>query len=141
MRLFGHPIHPPLTHFPIALWIASFACDLVGAAQGNAEWWTMGFWSAVAGLALALPTAVTGFLDYVTLPDRHPGERTACIHMATMLASTGLVLVEVLLRARPGIPFRPILVLVLSGAACVLLFLGGWLGATLVFRHGVGVER
>ena len=49
----GHPIHPMLIPFPIAFFIATFACDLVLWGGGNASWADATVWLLGAGLILS----------------------------------------------------------------------------------------
>src|SRR5207244_10698927 len=67
LRLFGHPLHMMLVHFPIALWSVSLLGDVAWLWRGERLWAEMAFWSIGAGLALAVPTAVNGFVDYPAL--------------------------------------------------------------------------
>ena len=43
-----------------------------------------------AGLVLALPTMLTGLLDWRDLPPRTPKRRLANLHLGTMLAATAV---------------------------------------------------
>src|SRR3954464_585666 len=64
----GHPVHPPLTDatigmftFAAALAVIGYAGALDGAA-GKACWLAL-----IGGLIVAVPTAATGFADWVAL--------------------------------------------------------------------------
>jgi len=60
-RFAGHPLHPALVHFPIALWMAAVLWDLVGWWQSSDPlWWQMSYWCLALGLAAALPAIATG---------------------------------------------------------------------------------
>ena len=55
----GHPLHPFLVHFPIALFIFSFVLDLARLAWPAVSGLSQGaFCSMAAGLAMALVAAV-----------------------------------------------------------------------------------
>lgn len=142
LRLFGHPVHPMLTAFPIGLWGMSLLWDVLGIALGDPLWWAIGFWSVAAGLAMALLVASTGFVDYVGLPADDPAGKVATRHLLVMLSATSLFLGSLLAQGGPAAPAGLRLVgtvaLALLGAG--LLVFGGWLGGELVFRLGVGLD-
>ena len=61
--LFGHPVHPTLTDFPIALWSTSLLGDLMGFWGGHAVYRQFAFWAVAVGLIAAVPTIMTGLID------------------------------------------------------------------------------
>lgn len=140
LRLFGHPLHPALVHFPLALWVSSALWDGLGAATGNALWWQFGYWSIALGLAAAVPAAIAGLIDFAALARGHPAATAATGHMLVMFTATSVYLVEFALRIGAPVPAdgRVAAVLILSLAGLILVSAGGWLGGQLVYRHGVG---
>ena len=101
----------------------------------------MGWWLAlVVGLVATGPTAVTGLIDWLAITRRSPLWRTATAHMAAMLAATVFFLLAAVF-GRDGYVDGQMtggsLTLTLIGFAT--LTLGGWLGGTVVFVHGMRV--
>jgi uncharacterized membrane protein len=139
LRLLGHPLHPALVHFPVALWTASLAADGAALATGAAFWGQAAWWCLVAGLGAAALAATAGFVDYSLLPPKHAGFRTATAHMLAMSFSASLFLVSALLRGGPG-SAAGLGAVICSGLGFLALVAGGWLGGTLVYRFGVAVE-
>lgn len=139
LRLLGHPLHPALVHFPIALWTASLAADGAALATGASFWGPAAWWSLVAGLAVAVVAVLAGFVDYSRLPREHPAFRTATAHMLVMSVSVLGFLASALLREGPE-RAPDAAALVCSGLGFIALVVGGWLGGTLVYRFGVAVE-
>lgn len=135
LRIAGHPIHPVLVHFPVALWPVSLLGDIVGLWRGDPLWWQLSFWCLALGLIAALPTIAAGFIDYAWLPNDHPALGTANAHMLLMSSATIAFLVSLLVR---GGPAATTLAIAFSALGITLLVAGGWLGGTLVYRHGVG---
>lgn len=139
MRLFGHPVHPMLVHFPIALWSLATLCDgmtLVGI--GGA--WPIGRLCLAVGLAAALPAMVAGLIDYCAL--KEAAVPTATRHMTLMGLAWAAYLAAFLLRSEglavePS-PDRSAMAAGLAGFG--LLALGAWQGGQLVYRLGAGVE-
>ncbi len=139
-RFAGHPLHPAVVHFPVALWSISLVWDALAAWTGAATWWHAGFWCLAAGLVMALPAAATGFMEFITIEDAHPAAATATQHMLVMLCAVCVYAVALVIRAGPAAPegWRLVAVLLLSASGLVLLAVGGWLGGKMVYRYGVG---
>ena len=139
-RLRGHSAHPPLTDFPIALLAISLVWDIVALSSGNDTWWEIAFWSQVAGLVAVVPTALTGFIEYIVLPEGHPAAGTATRHMLVMISATLPYIGSVILRGGTEAPEggKLALAVALNVVGLVLLLLGGWLGGELVSHHGLG---
>src|SRR3954464_1000903 len=81
MRLFGHPVHVMLIHFPIALWPAHEALHVFASRlpTGTAA---VAFWLLVAGTCLGWLAALFGLIDLVSLWQERPAvaARTGLIH-------------------------------------------------------------
>jgi uncharacterized membrane protein len=143
-RAMGHPLHVPLTHFPLALWTIAFLGDLVYAWTGNSFWWTFAFWNIVGGLSIGSLTLLTGFYDFLFIPDdKAAAGKTAVWHMTVMLTAACLFGVSLFFHRgdEPPAHFQLILALVFSGSGTLMLQLGGWLGGQLVYHHGIGNDK
>jgi uncharacterized membrane protein len=143
MRLFGHPVHPPLVHFPLALLTLAPVFDGLGWCTGQAFWWTIGFWNLAAGLVFALMTAVAGFIDAAAVSSDDPAAKRLSQHLSVMLTAVSCSGGALAVRQNSAPPAGTALwfTLGLEGAGALLLLGGGWLGGELVYRHGVGVRR
>jgi uncharacterized membrane protein len=139
-RIAGHPIHPALVHFPVALWSVTWAWNALGAYTGTELWWQIGFWCLAAGTVMAVPAAIAGVLELVALEKDHPAEGTAMRHMLLMGSAFAVYVAELVVRAGPLAPQggRLYAVYCLSSAGLALLALGGWYGGRLVYHYGVG---
>jgi uncharacterized membrane protein len=137
----GHPIHPPLTDATIGIYtfatIAALA-DVLGISDDAAA---HGWWLALAtGLVVTVPTALTGLVDWLAITPGTPLKRTATSHLIAMVSATVLFLIALLVGKDSfdagDISAGPLL---LTLAAFAVLALGGWLGGTIVFVHGMRV--
>lgn len=136
-KVLGHRPHPPLTDFPIVLltlaWVMEIAHRVVpGKIPGD---WSE--WLLALGLLTALPTAATGFWDYICLPPGHRAQTTAMRHLVLVATSLAAFGVSWILHSTEGASAYTLL---LGTAGESLLLAGGWYGGELVFRHHVGVE-
>jgi uncharacterized membrane protein len=137
----GHPIHPPLTDATIGIYtfatLAALA-DVLGISTNAA---THGWWLALlAGLIVTVPTALTGIFDWLTITRGSELWKTATSHMIAMLSATlffGLAALFGKDSFDEGNVQAGDFVLTVIGFA--LLTLGGWLGGSVVFVHGMRV--
>jgi uncharacterized membrane protein len=137
----GHPIHPPLTDVTIGAYtfaLVAALADVLGVSTNAA---THGWWLALLfGLLSTIPTAITGFADWLRIETRTPLWRTATAHMITQLLA-GAVFLAAVIAGKSSFDAGNVetgpFVLTLAGFA--VLTLGGWLGGSVVFVHGMRV--
>jgi uncharacterized membrane protein len=137
----GHPLHPPLTDTVIGAYaFATLAAtaDVLGVSDDAAA---HGWWLAVlAGLLFTIPTAITGFADWLQIETGTPLWRTATAHMIVNLIGSAVFLATLLVGKESfdtGDIGTGAYVLTLVGLG--ILAVGGALGGTIVFVHGMRV--
>lgn len=132
-----HPLHPALVHFPIACWSLAVAADFSGLWLGDAVWrWSGGL--LAVGCVTALAAMLAGMIELPRVPDGI-ALRIAYWHMGAMLLASVFFSVRLFLRLDGLHALEPNAIsLLLDAAGFVCLILGGWLGGTLVYHHGVG---
>jgi uncharacterized membrane protein len=142
--LAGKPTHPPLTDIPIAAYIFAAAFDLIAlfATDGSEmahDFFTAGTYVLVGGVIVSVPTALTGFWDWLKSTPKHTQAwRTANTHMAIMLTVTALVVADIVIRWGDDLPVTAAVVLsVIVGG---LVAIGATYGGSLVFDYGFNVE-
>jgi uncharacterized membrane protein len=137
----GHPLHPPLTDATIGIYTAATLFAVLGALDVSGENMTKGWWLClVFGLIVTGATALTGLVDWLTITWRSELWWTATWHMLSMLTATLFFLLAAVLGHDDyvaGDVSGGSLVLTLLGFGA--LTLGGWLGGTVVFVHGMRV--
>ena len=137
----GHPLHPPLTDLVVGAYaFATLAAtaDVLGVSDDAA---THAWWLAIfAGLLFTIPTAATGFADWLRIESGTPLWRTATTHMIVNLTGSAVFLATLLVGKESfdtgDISTGPYL-LTLIGLATI--WFGGWLGGAIVFVHGMRV--
>ena len=137
------PSHPPLTDASIGAYTVGVAMLVLGALGVEEEQMAHGSLLAIGGgLALALPTALTGLLDWLDIPKGTPARTTATVHLLAMLTTT-VVFALAFVAHLDGYDDGQIetLALILGLVAEGLLVAGGYLGGTLVFVYGVRVLK
>jgi uncharacterized membrane protein len=134
----GKPSHPPLTDASIGAYTVGVAMLVLGALGVEEEPMAHGALLAIGGgLALALPTALTGLLDWLDIPKGTPTRTIATVHLFTMLTATVLFAVA-FVGQLDGYEHGQVKTLGLAFglAAEALLVAGGYIGGTLVFVYG-----
>ena len=137
----GHPIHPPLTDVTIGTYtfaVVAATADVLGISTNAA---THGWWLAlVFALISTVVTAITGFADWLRIESGTPLWRTTTAHMIAMLLASAVVLAAVIVGKESfdagDVEAAPY---VLTIVGYLLLTLGGWLGGSVVFVHGMRV--
>ena len=140
----GKPTHPPLTDIPVAAYIMAAAFDLIAmfATDGSEtahNFFIAGTYVLVFGAAVSVPTALTGFWDWLKSTQKHTQAwRTANVHMAAMLTVTALVAIDLVIRWGEDLPSTGAVALsVIAGA---LVSIGATYGGSLVYDYGFNVE-
>jgi uncharacterized membrane protein len=134
----GKPSHPPLTDASIGAYTVGVAMLVAGKLGLQTPEMAVGSLIAISGgLLLALPTALTGLLDWLDIPRGTPARTVATIHLFTMLTATVLFALTWLAQ-RPGYVDEEVrtLGLVLGLIAEGPLAIGGFIGGSIVFVYG-----
>jgi uncharacterized membrane protein len=144
----GKPFHPPLTDIPVAAYMFVAVFDLI-SFLGKSQPWGHEFYRAasftlIAGAAVSLLTALTGFWDW--LRSTEPGNqarRTVNAHAWTMITVTVIVLVNLAMRWFQywDAQTTPVSLVILSLVGAGLTVLGSTMGGELVFDYGFNVEN
>lgn len=140
LRLAGHPIHPLLVHFPVALWTLAIVADIGGLITGDAWWWQASFGCQALGVLAATVAMAAGVLDYATLARNHPAQDTAVAHMLVMGTAWLAFLASLGLRGLPQGATPPLAAILAAAAGFLAMAIGGWLGGRLVYHFAVGVD-
>jgi uncharacterized membrane protein len=140
VKLLGHPIHPMLVMFPVALFSVAVLFDVLYLATGSRDLATFAFWSISIGLVMGLGAAVFGLVDWLAIRTGTRARRVGAWHGIGNVGVVLLFAVSWLLRFgkveyAPGIlPF----VFALIGIGIALGT--AWLGGELVYRLRIGVD-
>lgn len=139
----GHPVHPMIIPFPIALWVFSLVADVIYLWRGNPVWkdW-IAFYALLAGIIGAAAAAVPGLIDWLSLTDK------AVVKIANWHARLNVIALLVFagsfyLRTTGGSALLSnsyTIAIALSVLGVILITISGWLGGEMVFKHGVAVQ-
>ncbi len=139
----GHPVHPMLIPFPLALWATSFVVDVLFYFVRHPTLLVIAKFMLAAGCIGALVAAIPGFLDWQAIRNGEV-KKVANWHARLNVAALVVFAISFVLRTssyselvgrRLTIPF------LLSLVGVILITISGWLGGELVFRYGIGQTR
>jgi nitrite reductase/ring-hydroxylating ferredoxin subunit/uncharacterized membrane protein len=137
----SHPLHPMFVAFPIGLWMAGFAMDLIGVLSKDPSIWTAGWYAQVGGCAGGAMAAVFGAIDlFSVVPPRSSAKKRGFTHALLNVCALGLFIAVLVIRGNADV--QPTgLSLLLGGIGVVVIAYSGWLGATLVYRNQIAVDH
>jgi uncharacterized membrane protein len=143
IKILGHPVHPLLVGFPIALYTATLASYVIYVLTFDIFWFRAGFVANVAGVATAGLAAFTGIMDLILLPNGSRAKTTGFKHMGFNLAAFFLFFVNIFLQMNrwqveslPGAGSA----IVFSALGVVCTFIAGYFGWEMVQKHHVGID-
>ncbi len=139
----GHPIHPMLVAFPVAMYTATVVALIVFAGTHDAFWYHAAFWTNLSGIVMAAVAAIPGLVDLITLPRNSRAQRTGLFHAGCNVVALVLFLISDIVIGRSWYGHTGVLALagplVLTIVGLLVTIAAGWLGWTLVQTHHVGV--
>ncbi|MFI6077203.1 DUF2231 domain-containing protein [Actinoplanes sp. NPDC051343] len=140
VRALGHPVHPMVIVFPLALLLTATVFDLIALGRDDGAFDEAGYWNIAAGIIGAVVAALTGLLDWTAIPAGTRAKRIGLLHAAANTVVLLLFVISWLTRidntnhaASAGSLVVQVLAVLISGVAA-------WFGGELVDRLGVGVD-
>jgi len=136
----GHPLHPAIVHFPIALLLSASAADLAWVAGLTSDA-HIGAVLMAGGLAMGLVAMGAGLLDFTKLDEAvvpHAVRHIMAVGLAWLGYGIALYLRRDALQGASSIGSAS---LALSFVSALVLCVGGFLGGRLVYTYGAGVSK
>ncbi len=82
LTIAGHPLHPMVVAFPIALYSTALVCDVLYLITQEAFWFKMAFWTIAFGVITHVGAAATGLPDFLAIMrERTEARRPATSHL------------------------------------------------------------
>jgi uncharacterized membrane protein len=139
-RIGSHPIHPILVQFPIVCFVGALCTDIAYARSADIQWANFSAWLLAAGLVMGVLAAIVGLIDFIANP-RIRALPAAWPHAIGNGIAMLLALFNNFVHTRDGWTSVVPAGLILSVLTVAVLLVTGWLGGSLVHRHGVGVRK
>jgi uncharacterized membrane protein len=139
-RIARHPIHPMLVPFPIVCFIGALLTDIMYFATAEITWAYFSSWLLVVGVIMGVLAAIAGLIDFLSNRSIR-AQAPAWPHLLGNLLVLVLSFFNLLIHPRDGWTSVVPTGLILSAIVVLILPITGWLGWSMVYRHGVGVAR
>lgn len=139
MSIAGHPIHPTLIHFPVAMLLAATATDAAHIFTGDYFWARGSIWLVGIGALGGWFAGLVGLIDLLTVRDIRR-LITAWNHAILAVVMLSVATFNWMLRLdNPALHLYP-LGFSMSLLTTVMILLTSMQGGQLVYEHGVGVD-
>lgn len=139
-RLFGHPIHMMLVHFPAALFPVSAALSIVSYYFSNFAISLMNFYIVCIGAAMGWIALIFGTIELIRIQYSSKPFRIALIHggLNTLWLMFFSILAGVQFKYYPQIPVPSLLEVICELLVVLGMLYSNFLGGELVLRFQVG---
>ncbi|NYT93154.1 DUF2231 domain-containing protein [Salinispora sp. H7-4] len=141
LKVLGHPLHPMLVMFPVALLATAVLFDVVDIVGGPDFLGEVAYWNLTVGLVGALLAAAAGTVDLLAIPTGTRAKRVALTHAAANVALILLFAAVWAVRLNADSRAAGGALIAIEIVALAILGVSAWLGGELVDRLGVGVDR
>lgn len=139
-QIAGHPIHPMLVPFPIACFVGALVTDIAYWRTAQMMWANFSAWLLVVGMIMGGLAAIAGLIDF--LSNRLiRAQQPAWPHMVGNIVMLLLALLNTFVHTRDAWTSVVPTGLILSVIVVLILPVTGWLGWSMVYRHGVGAAK
>ncbi len=141
LKILGHPVHPMLVMFPVALLFTTVLFDIIDALGGPNYLGELAFWNLSVGLIGGLLAAPAGLVDLLAIPRGTRAKRVGQTHAAANTAMILLFAAVWVVRLNSEYRTAGGALIAIEVVALAILGVAAWLGGELVDRLGVGVDR
>lgn len=140
MKLYYHPPHLILVHFPAALFPMEFAFAVIALYKQDPTFNYAAFYALGGGVLMGWLAVIFGFIDLVRIPDSKSNVRAkALIHgLVNTLMLIGYTVLFFVQWKAFEITYSSTPILLLKAILLLILIAGNYLGAQLVLKYKVG---
>jgi uncharacterized membrane protein len=127
-----------LVPIPIACLVGTFLTDLVYWRTAEMMWADFSAWLVTTGVVMGYLAAIVGLVDFLgnkAIRTRSPAWPHALGNIVVLVLATLNMLVHTRDAWTSVVPWG----LVLSSVTVLILLFTGWMGWSMVYRHGVAV--
>jgi len=135
-----HPIHAMLVLIPIVCFVGALVTDIAYAVTAEMMYADFSAWFLLVGFIFGVLAAIAGLIDFLSNRQIR-ALAPAWPHMIGNLAVLILAFFNNLIHTRDAWTSVMPVGLILSIITVLILPVTGWLGWSMVYRHGVGVAR
>ena len=142
MKLFGHPVHPLLIHFPTAFFPMDLFLSGMQYYRQESSFGMAGFYCLAGGVILGLLAMVTGLLDFLKIP--RDDKKAFALGLYHGFLNGTIILIFAVLAFKEWQSYPEIQTsmgsLIVKGILVLTLFAGNYLGGKLIYEHHIGIH-
>ncbi len=141
MKLFGHPVHMMLVHFPAALFPMDLVCSFLALQTNGAGLKEASFCALSGGVGLGWLAVVFGTWDMWKIKDVEVKIKALVHGGINISVLTGYtVLVATAIKQYPQLPTDSWVKVILKLMLVVILLVGNHLGGSLILKYKIAVQ-
>ncbi len=141
-KIFGHPVHMILIHFPAALFPFSAGLAFFSHLLQNSELMKLEFISTCTGSVLGWVAAIFGIMELLSIKSNDKALQTALIHAGINFTVVCIFsfygFVE--FKHYPVFAYSSLAGVIVKGFAVLLLMAGNFFGGELVLKYKIGTK-
>ncbi len=144
MKIFKHPIHIMLIHFPSALLPMDFVCYGLLYHTHQPSFAYTSFYALFGAVVLGWVAALFGILDILKIPPGktdalqkaliHGGINVSIIIVYTVLAYSAY-------KKYPNLDDASLSLLIFKGILVGFMIIGNYIGGSLIFKYKISIEE
>src|SRR5215217_1885418 len=144
MKVFGHPMHVMLIHFPVGLLPMELVLSFLAYKFQEPSFATAAFYCLIGGVATGYIAILTGLLDLIAIPKENKiALGTGLLHgfingIAVLVYS---VFAYKAWQAYPQIGTPTVVSLLVKCLLVFCLLTGNCLGGKLIYKHHIGIKN
>jgi len=143
MKIFGHPVHVMLIHFPSALFPMDLVCSIIAYAFGITSFVDASFYAMAGGVILGSMAILAGATDLLGVAKEKPRLVVkVLIHgsINTTVVIGYSVIAFIAYKNYPQLLPDSLVMIAVKGALVTFLFVGNYFGGNLVLKEKIGVD-
>ena len=144
MKIFGHPLHIMLIHFPVGLLPMEFVLSALAYTCRDPMFTTAAFYCGVGGVVECYIAMLTGLLDLVAiLKENKLAIGTGLLHgfINGLVVLVYTIFVYKTWQAYPKVEILSLTALLIKGLLVGCLLFGNFLGGRLIYQYHIGINK
>jgi len=143
MKIFGHPVHMMLIHFPSALFPMDIVCSIINYYTGKSGFVEASFYAMCGGTLVGWLAMGFGVFDLLKVYESKPSVmKYALIHggINGTVIMIYTILTFIQYKNYPVLEADTVALLFIKGLTISLMIIGNFIGGSLILKHKVSIE-
>ncbi|WP_423145988.1 DUF2231 domain-containing protein [Rubrolithibacter danxiaensis] len=144
MKIFGHPLHIMLIHFPSALFPMDFVCSLLAFYLGSDLFTNASFCAMAGGVLAGFFAIITGAADLIHVSEQKSAVvKKVLIHgsINTLVVMGYSVLAFISIKNYPALVSDTVPEIIIKGFLVTFMIAGNYIGGNLILKDRIGLEK